>query len=264
MGWGGLAGSHKGCPLHPPPGPREGADAEARGGLQGLPTHRLMVSGMSVWEVGGCSKALSRGFPVPGQRSWVTARGRACLCWAGLRRALQALGPWTELRGSRKSPRAGNPGVACVCWLSIRRSSVLTCGAPRGAEAERRRKEPAAAPGPGREEGAEALLPSLPEETDGGGSVLPRFPERDSDSCLLSPTPPPALPSPPPAGDQRSQGPPAPPGARRAEELGDSRQDPHPRPGQGEGETACPQSSLTLQSQPSLAPCWHHLPTPRW
>ncbi|XP_065762158.1 basic salivary proline-rich protein 4-like [Muntiacus reevesi] len=49
-------------------------------------------------------------------------------------------------------------------------------------------------------------------------------------------------------GDQRSQGPPAPPGARRAEELGNSRQDPHPRPGQGEGETACPQSALTLQS----------------
>lgn len=76
--------------------------------------------------------------------------------------------------------------MAWVCWLSIRRPSVLACGAPRGAEAERHWKEPAASPGPGREEGPEALPPSLPEETAGGGSGLPRFPEHDSDAAAFS------------------------------------------------------------------------------
>lgn len=60
---GGVAGSHKGCPLHPPPGPREGADAEARGGLQGLPTHRLMISGMSCMGGWGLLKGSEPRFP---------------------------------------------------------------------------------------------------------------------------------------------------------------------------------------------------------
>ena len=76
-------GSHKGCPLHPRPGPREVADAEARGGLQGLPTLRLMVSGMSCRGGWGLLKGSERKFPSLGTEAighgW--GRGMPVLGW---------------------------------------------------------------------------------------------------------------------------------------------------------------------------------------